>query len=56
MRPTLTKRLDYWYEYLMDGKKYRVSNFYVTKSFYPTMEHLSFEKAIKYNKSELIEE
>lgn len=56
MNPVLIERLTYSYKYVMDGKKYEVSNFYVTDSFYPEMVHLSFEKAVKYNKSELIEE
>ena len=46
----------YWYKYQKDGKTYKVSNFYVDSSTYnSSMIHLSFEQALRTNKSELIE-
>jgi len=43
----------YWYKYKKDGKAYKVSNFFVADITYQ-MVYLSFDKALKYNKSELI--
>ena len=45
----------YWYKYQKDGKTYKVSNFYVADITFE-MVYLSFEKALRFNKSELIEE
>ena len=45
----------YWYKYEKDGKEYKVSNFYVESTTYNShMVRLTFEQAIKRNKSELI--
>jgi len=45
----------YWYTYKKDGKQYKVSNFYVESTTYNAhMVHLSFEDALRTNKSELL--
>jgi hypothetical protein len=50
-----TKYKTYWYKYTKEGKEYKVSNFFVADITYE-MVYLSFDKALKYNKSELINE